>query len=423
MLYSKIGWVIMEKGGVRKRLLLLFLSLVFLSASAFSDSFTFDTGIYGITFGPNDFGMNLFPAGTHFGYYHDFQMYKGASYKARLRLDVEFILGNAYLDGLYNDLTGEPKYLHRVSDIDKEDYYTEGSYFNPNAYLNIYLDQPFDIPWGDDWSWTFDVRFGLRTRYYMALENLNAAIYGLGDESPAKLLFVDKEGKDIPPFGPDSYIQAYPWLSGNRNTWNSYLFLYTYYDWRTPRGFEAYDGFYAELSVEYGPFWLLNNITPSFATSDFYKFTGYLEERWTLYSLEQDNGWNWVNIQLIHTNEASYTGGDVVPEAFLPTDRLSASFNDRIALMVIGPQFLVSDCYPYAELSLDNSVYFGSVVNDKTNSGFVWEVQSYAELELHLKLFGFIQLEYSVQYKFFSGIWPDYPQFSQDAAVKFYISI
>lgn len=408
----------MRKKEVLGKLLFIFCILIFLGTPLFSDSFTFDTGIYGISFGPNNFGMNLFPAGTHFGYYHYFVMYDEAKYYARVNVDTEFRFETAYIPGLYNAETGVPIYLLKEGDVSLEEYIS-GAYFNPNAYINFYLEQPFGFKLGGDNDWVFILRGGFRTRYYMALENLNVGILGDVDS----LLFVDPTGSSLYPFGKDSYVRAYPWLSGNRDTWNTYLYLYTYFDFREKRALEAYDGLYAEIMAEYGPFWLMNNITPKFTTSDFYRFRGYLEESLTLYALEQENGFNWINVQLIHSNRVEHIGGSVIPQELIPTDRLSTSVNDRLSLRFTGPQFIASDCYATVELSLDNNVYFGRVVNQSSKGEFIWEAQSKVRLYFLLKLFGFIRLDYTIEYKFFNGIWPSYPAFSQDASVRFYVSI
>ena len=101
------------------------------------------------------------------------------------------------------------------------------------------------------------------------------------------------------------------------------------------------------IALEMGPSWLGNSVFPDAVTSDFYKLSWSMTEYLTLFVVEQDNGWNWINAMLGHSNTLGYTFGDVIPEHRLQTDRLRGYFTDSVWIKITGPQFIATDCYPY----------------------------------------------------------------------------
>ena len=139
--------------------------------------------------------------------------------------------------------------------------------------------------------------------------------------------------------------------------------------------------------------------------------------------MEQENGWNWMNMYIGHSNTLKYVSGSVVPENKMPDDRLRGSLEDRIWIHFNGPQFMAGDCYTNIEFNLYNTLMFGPVANEIDNITRAVELQSSFSARFQLRLFGFLRFEYQVGYDFIRGIWPDHPSWWQNSALQFYVSI
>ncbi|MGN0906109.1 MAG: hypothetical protein ACI4NM_03085, partial [Bullifex sp.] len=237
------------------------------------------------------------------------------------------------------------------------------------------------------------------------------------------LNFVNPDGTPKAPFGPSSTFSTMPWLQGNRKYFTNYLELTTYWYMNKWTGTDAYDGLYGQATVEYGPSWLANTISPKGINSDYWKASAYLEEKLTLFSVKQDDGKNWATMYVGHSNGLSYIGGTVVPDNKLPGDRLRYSAHDSIWLHFAGPQFIAGDCYTYIELRLTNNIYWGSVVNETPQKTNAIELQSDVYGVFHLRLFGFIRFDYSLGYCFNRGIYAADPYWWQSAELRFYVSV
>lgn len=376
----------------------------------FSDSFTFSTEINSVS-NYSGFGMGLFPVGTTFAYYNYFPfLNKREQAKAYLEANMNF--STPWLDSNYDYQTGEPVWVNTVEEA-KSLNRLGGQYFNPNAYINLWIQQGFGTNPVSGNSPLFIVRVGVNSRYSMALEKINNTNY----------IFVDSSGESKKPFGTGSSIPAFPWLEGNRKTLNNYLFLHTYWYLRRWMAYDYYEGIYGELNFEYGPSWFANTLYPGGVQSNFYRFYGYLEEKLTLLNNKQDNGRDWTVLYVGHSNSLSYIGGDVVPINKIPSDRLRWTATDRIWLRFTGPQFISSDCYSYIQFNLGNDLYFGHVVNETSQETTAIELQSYLSGTFHLRLFGFIRFEYNIGYNLFRGIWSSSPGWWQNAKLNFYVSV
>ena len=192
---------------------------------------------------------------------------------------------------------------------------------------------------------------------------------------------------------------------------------------RSTSGTSTYEGLYMDLSFEIGPWWLGNNIFPDTVTSDFYRAYFSATQYMDVFSIRQENGWNWLNLMLGHSNTVSYTWGDVIPEHRIQRDRLRGQVSDSLYLRFTGPQFIASDCYPYFQVSLNNNIYFGGVQNDITGSISGVELVSSVSFEIHLRLFGFIHVNYRFGYDFIKGFEPEGPSWWQNAQLGFYVSL
>ena len=374
-------------------------------------SYSLDAYISGVSSGVDGIGYGLFPIGTTFGYEKYFQMVPGQK-DAEFQFEMSFAFNNKTIDDDFDILTGSPRWAGDIETID-------GTYFNPRASIDVYLDQGlWDNPLDQEGS-LVNFRAGFNARFAMATEVLNLSRSDNTDDP----LFVDTNGLPKYPF--DNDLPSYPWLSGDRQIYTDYVYFNTYLnlDRDTPTDAEAEHGFALEISLEYGPKWLFNNLSSSGVQSDFFRATLFVEEKMELFTVYQDNGWNWSNMYIGHSNTLRYTGGAVVPENKLPEDRLRGLLTDRIWLHFTGPQFLSGDCFAFIELNLYNYLRFGGVANEVGASSFAVELQSGFSACFQVRLFGFIRLEYQLGYDFIKGIWPEYPSWWQNATLSFYVSV
>ena len=391
--------------------LFIVFSLTFSQYSLNADSFTFSTEIDGVS-GYSDFGWEgNFPVGTTFSYYNYFNtVSKKLPTKAFIETSMSF--SDRYIDSSYDYLTGEPVWINTYKKA--QNLNRNGSkYFNPRAYIEAWLEQGFLKNPVSGNNPLFEVRIGFNSRYSMALEKINSTDY----------VFVNSDGSDKAPFGTDSSLPAFPWLEGNRKALNNYLFVNTYWYLRRYVAYDLYEGLYGELDFQYGPDWLANTLYPGGVQSNFYRAYGYLEEKLTLFSIMQEGNRTWSYLYIGHSNSISYTGGDVVPLNKLPGDRLRWNASDSIWLRLSGPQFIASDCYSYFEIGLNNSLFFGNVVNEVSQETTAIELQSSISAKFHLRLFGFVRFEYNLGYNMFRGIWDATPNWWQNAYLQFYVSI
>lgn len=392
-----------------------------------ADSYSLDAFISGVSNGVKGFGLGLFPLGTTFGFEKYIQLFEGES-KAEFQIELAFAFNNRTLDSNYDYLTGRPVWA--MSSEERRNASVFGneawgdrslSYFNPRSDIDIYLDQGFwKNPLYDEGT-LFNIKVGLNARYAMSLEEVSYSLPGHGGLSSP--VFVYGNGGARTPF--DAPLPAYPWLSGSRNVYTDYLYLQLSLnmDRDTPTDAEPEEGLSVDFLLEYGPWWLLNNITPEGIQSDFVRAVLYSEQKMEIFSVMQDNGWYWVNMYVGHSDNLSYVWGSAIPENKLTTDRLRGTLQDRVWVHFTGPQFMAGDCYTNIELNLYNTLMFGGVANEMDGRTRAVELQTVFTARFQLKLFGFIRVEYQVGYDFIQGIWPDRPRWWQNSGISFYVSI
>ena len=409
-----------------KKALLLVLC-IFLMLPIAADSYSLDAFISGVSNGVKGFGLGLFPLGTTFGFEKYIQLFEGES-KAEFQIELAFAFNNRTLDSNYDYLTGRPVWA--MSSEERRNASVFGneawgdrslSYFNPRSDIDIYLDQGFwKNPLYDEGT-LFNIKVGLNARYAMSLEEVSYSLPGHGGLSSP--VFVYGNGGVRAPF--DAPLPAYPWLSGSRNVYTDYLYLQLSLnmDRDTPTDAEPEEGLSVDFLLEYGPWWLLNNITPEGIQSDFVRAVLYSEQKMEIFSVMQDNGWYWVNMYVGHSDNLSYVWGSAIPANKLTTDRLRGTLQDRVWVHFTGPQFMAGDCYTNIELNLYNTLMFGGVANEMDGRTRAVELQTVFTARFQLKLFGFIRVEYQVGYDFIQGIWPDRPRWWQNSGISFYVSI
>ena len=401
-----------------KKLLTTIILVCLLPLLVFADSFTFSTSINGVSGGANGFGMGLFPLGTSYSHAKSFSLLGSNFTKAKFNVSVSFSFSTNSIPSGYSYDGGIPSWS--LTPYEKKNEYSSsfesGTYFNPRGNLYLYLQQGFGTNPVEKSGPLVNLRLSWNTLYSMALE---ASPFVPG----RVLIFVDENGAPVGPFGPGTTLPGMPWLQDNRIAVNNNLALSTYWNLDKWTGTDAYDGAYAELTLEYGPSWLANTITPKGTISNYWEAYAYLEEKLTLFSTRQENGMNWATMYVGHSNSYSYVGGDIVPENKIPGDRLRNSFNDSIWLHFAGPQFIAGDCYTYIELRINNNIYWGKVVNEVSQKTQAIELKSSLSGLLHLRLFGFIRFDYRFSYTFNNGLYAEGPNWSQSAEVSFYVTV
>lgn len=393
--------------------------IVLIPLALFADSYTFSTSIDGVSNGLNGFGLGLFPIGTSFTFARYAPVLKGNFEQMRFNISLDFSFsaneipgGYAYTDGTpYWSITVNERYGEYASS------FKGGVYFNPISNISLSIQQGFGTNPVEKSGPLVYLRAAWNSRYSMALES-NPFIPGVN-----YLNFVNPDGSPKAPFSSTSTFSTMPWLQGNRMYFTNYLTLSSYWYLYKWTGMDAYDGVYANLTVELGPSWLANTISPKGINSNYWKASAYLEEKLTLFSVKQDDGKNWATMHIGHSNSLSYVGGIVVPENKLPGDRLRHSASDSIWLYFAGPQFIASDCYTTIMLALSNNLYWGTVVNETPQKTNAIELQSSISTTFHLRLFGFIRFDYSLGYVFNRGIYAEDPYWWQSAELRFYVAV
>lgn len=374
----------------------------------FADSLSLKTEINGVSTGISGFGFDLFPTNTTFSYFKDdIDLGEAFQHDAIFHMQMEFRLGHSSISG-YDYRTGYPWWADggAQNTIDKD-------YFRLYSQIDMYFEQGFGTNFvaGEGPLMYLNVRW--ITRFASASEPLS-----LSQNGPANPTFTN------PPFSNDERLPAYPWLEGDRNSWNNIVSLGASWSFRrSSTRTSNYEGALLTANLEFGPSWLGNDIFPDTVTSDFIKASMSLEEYITVFVISQDNGWNWLNLVVGHSNTLGYTWGDVIPEHRLQTDRLRGYFSDSLWLRFTGPQFIATDCYPYLQLSLDNSLLFGGVQNEVSRDVHGVELRSGVSVEIHLRLFGFIHVRYRFGYDFIRGFDTVAPGWWQNGELGFYVSL
>lgn len=409
-----------QRGSRLKKLLTTIILVCLLPLLVFADSFTFGTTIDGVSGGPNGFGFGMFPLGTSYSHAKSFSLLGNNFPAATFNVSTSFSFSLNYIPTEYSYKEGIPYWsltpYERANEYSSLFWNGSSTYFNPRGNLYLYLQQGFGTNPVEKSGPLVYLRLAWNTLYSMALD-ANPIVPGLD------LVFVDENGAPNGPFGPGTNLPGMPWLQDNRIALNNNLALSTYWYLYKNTGTDAYDGAYAELTLEYGPSWLANTITPKGTISNYWKAYAYLEEKLTLCSTKQENGMNWATLYIGHSNSYSYVGGDVVPENKIPGDRLRHSFSDAIWIHLAGPQFIAGDCYTYIDLGIYNNIYFGNVVNEVSQKTQAIELQSSLRGLFHLRLFGFIRFDYSFGYVFNRGLYASGPGWWQSAEVSFYVTI
>lgn len=390
-----------------KRMALILVIVMVSVLPCFADSLSLSTSINSISYGISDFGWGLFPIGTNFDYNKVFHPFKSLTNGATFYVGLSFDIGSPWLWG-YDYKTGKPYWSDGPTEntIDKV-------YFRIASQLDMFLEQGFGINPVEGSGAMVNLRLTWFSRFANYSESLD-----LSKSGPGNAIF------NKPPFSTNEELVAYPWLEGGRQLWNNHLAFSTYwYFRRSTTRTSNYDGVYMSTVFEYGPWWLGNNLFPDNITSDYFRAYWELNEKLTIFVIEQDNGWNWFNMELGHTNTVSYTWGDVIPEHKINTDRLRGNLSDTIYLKITGPQFIATDCYPYIQLNLYNNLYFGGVQNEITGDIHGIELISGISGEIHLRLFGFIHVNYTFGYDFIRGFGTGDPGWWQNAELGFYVSL
>lgn len=394
---------------LKKAVLIILLALAAMMP-CMADSYTLRTEINNVNW-LSGFGWGLFPVGTYFEYKTGFHPFDSLTHGAEYSIELSFDMASPSISG-YDYKTGKPTWSDGSTEntLDLE-------YFRIGAQINTYLQQGFGINPIQGSGPLVNVNLRWVSRFVNSSESLNVSNQGDG-KGPSSAIF------NKPPFSNGEVLVAYPWLEGGRQTWNNTLSLSTYWYFRrgTTRT-DNYNGAYMDITLEAGPWWLGNSVLPDNITSNYYKAHFYLEEYLTAFVINQDNGWNWLNLVLGHSNSLGYTWGDVIPEHKIQTDRLRGYFNDSLWIRFTGPQFIATDCYPYFQVTLNNNLAFGGVQNEITGDIHGVELISSVNFEIHLRLFGFMHVNYTFGYDFIRGFSQASPAWRQSGQLGLSVSL
>lgn len=405
-----------------KRILILLLTFVLSLFSVMADSHTLSMSIDNISGGQFGFGLGMLPLGTTYTYSKSFKMLPVTA-SARWRVQTAFSFGSATVDDNFDYKSGTPRWYYpeksnssfNILDPNPEDDKAL-SYYRPAASADMYLSQGFGINPVEGSGSLITLTGGININYHMALEPLSTS------RSGTDFVFVNPDGSAKEPYG-GSNIKAHPWLNRNRISLNNFVYLDASLNLKKSTGFNTADGIGFSMRAEWGPWWLLNEILPIGRTSDYYRLSFSFEQRITVFTVNQEDGRNWLSSYVGHSDSISYIDGSVIPMNKITTDRLKGAFTDKIWITIYGPQFLAADCYPYIELALTNNCYFGGIQNEQSRSTELYEWTSRFSVVLHLRLFGFVHVEYTAGYDFMRGMHAEFPSWDQSATINFYVSL
>ena len=384
-----------------------------------ADSISLNPIITNVYNGPDNFGMGFAPLGASFLYTKSFPLSKKLPYQAYFSANTFFNVSDNNSFGGINYKTGTPEWINKYVDIkDIDEYNLEGKFLNITASIELSLFQGFGINPVTKEGPLLNLGLIYNTRYSSTLETLSAY------KNESAPVFINKNtGSYNPVFAPGQKIPAYPWLQDTRNNFTNSLKIIAGLILYKPTGFRTNDGLYATAYIELAPFWMGNNLSMAFPTADYFIVGTEIYEYLTLYSKQQQNGLNWLTIQLTHWNNLQHTGGNIVPQHKIPPDRFENTFYDAIILDINGPQFVANDSYTNLSIGFNNACYWGNIVNEASKTSHAVEWTSSLNITFHAQLFGFMHFKYDFAYIFFSGIHPWYPEFTQKAHVTFYISL
>ncbi len=166
------------------------------------------------------------------------------------------------------------------------------------------------------------------------------------------------------------------------------------------------DGFKWAVGATWAPWWLANDLDMFGGRSDYWKISTSLSAEYTLYQLQQSNGWNWLSFTLYDLFSYRYLDGTSVPRYAetggiwkVSAQNLQHSLTNSLRLYAYGPQFLTNDCYPYLYTFLDLG-YSGGHLNNTDHTMTYHNFMGSTGVHLHLRMFGIFHMYYEVGYVF-----------------------
>lgn len=266
-------------------------------------------------------------------------------------------------------------------------------------------------------------RISFDGRWEQAMERLEASRHDSW-ASDNLLTFVGPTGTR-PIFSGD--LIGTPDLQGNRYMLSTSLNLSLTFNLMNETN-TAVDGLEVSLSGLWAPWWLFNDFNIFGGKTDYWKLSASLSAGYTLYQLQQKNGWNWFSVVLTDDFSYRYLDGRKVPK-FAETggiwkvsaQNLTHTLTNSTKLYLYGPQFIAEDCYPYLYAFLELG-YTGGYLNN-TNHQFSYQnFMGSAGVHVHLRMFGIFHFFYETGYVFgpernevATAVWP--------GTVGFYISL
>lgn len=291
-----------------------------------------------------------------------------------------------------------------------------------NEYLYGYADYEFYIS-QNFFKNRLSVFGTFRGRHELAFDNLE--YYLQRDEDPMS------SWTGLPANGDDIFSIAE--ISGNRyaiSHQTRFGFSLNYMDWGNLSG----SGINFGLSATIAPEKMINsngtdnkgNRNPAF---DYYSVNSYLNIKNTIFQWKRKNGFN--VLSLVVENNTSYRTlwGDHVPMFMnsggiwrASSTNLNHSINNTSYITLYGPQFISTDCYPYAYVFFGVGASFGKL-NNAVDQTFYSDFYTSAGVHLHLKLFNVINMFSEFGYVFIPDRVASSSQGYHDTKFGFYISL
>lgn len=356
---------------IKKHLLLFLLYISFFTFGIFADPlFTSSPGAVGTA--PMNLARGMLPISFEVQKKGKVGLIEGEE-KANISLNFDYSLSYVTEYNQYDLENGTPYWKSSISSL-----YGTREYFNPTASFTFTLSQPIDLL---TYSFSFSSRFSYPQE---GLENAS---------KPNSFTFVDSFGNKK--FLDKDKVYAYPWYYGERTNLTNYITL----SFTKNYIIDGFDAFYISLSGELGPKWLLNNISNGGITlSDFYRLSSTVYQYKRLVNKKQQSNLRWLQIGFYHYNTLSYTFGDISPQNKINSYRMRGYLSDTTTLQINGPEVIDSGTAIVLSFSLYNTLYFGGVQNERTNSVMGISYSSRFASSFTLSMFGFMRFSYSTSY-------------------------
>lgn len=259
-------------------------------------------------------------------------------------------IGGGYQEKLlYREETAVP--YTGIADSDSIKYMTVNGQLELGLFQNLYTSSPDS---------QLDAFFLFRPSFYYNIEDLNA--------SPSQIIFSESF------FAPES-----------EGLLSNSLILGAFFDSVKTTDHDTKDGIYAEVSIEWGPSWLLNTV---FGSSDFVQLNGTVKGFYTLFDSSPNKPLNLFSVYLADFLSIDYSDGLNIPlyvmQSFGGLDRRGGiggsvrgfekwrfntqfKFVNNIEIRINGPAIILPSIIP-SFVGYFDAGFFVGFFNDPSNT-------------------------------------------------------